>query len=79
VDFTEQIFGDEEHKKGNTQLAGGWAALSPLDTYKQSYYQDTDEWMFITAFENEDVKPADEIKNENEDTLFYVYYVKDIR
>ena len=79
VDFTEQIFGDDEHKKGNTQLAGGWAALSPLDTYKQSYYQDTDEWMFITAFENEDVKPADEIKNENEDTLFYVYYVKDIR
>lgn len=78
VDFTEQIFDSIKYKKGNTQLAGGWAALSPLDDYKQKYYSDTDEWRFISADIIENIDPVDEIKDEEGETCFYVYMIKDV-
>ena len=79
VDYTEQIFTDDIHKKGNTQLAGGWAALSPLDTYKQSFYEDIDTWQFITSVEREGINSNDIICDQNGKTVFYVYNVKDVR
>lgn len=79
VNYTEQIFTSVKYKKGNTQLAGGWAALSPLDTYKQSFYADTDEWEFITKEKREGVKIMDTIKDEEDNPVFYVYMVKDVR
>ncbi len=79
VDYTEQIFTEDVHKKGNTQLAGGWAALSPLDTYKQSFYEDIDSWQFITSTEREGLISKDTICDNNGETVFYVYNVKDVR
>ena len=79
VDYTEQIFFTEEHKKGNTQLAGGWAALSPLDTYKQSFYEDEDKWQFITSLKREELAPTDTIVDASGTEVFYVYNVKDVR
>lgn len=79
VDYTEQIFFTEEHKKGNTQLAGGWAALSPLDSYKQSFYEDEDKWQFITSLKREELAPTDTIVDALGTEVFYVYNVKDVR
>lgn len=36
VDFTEPVFDYPQYDKSRWQLAGGWIARSPLDTYKQS-------------------------------------------
>lgn len=52
VGFTQKIFGDTCYGKGNTQLAGGWAAKSPLDEYKSGFYQDKEEWRFISLDED---------------------------
>lgn len=38
---SEKIFVKRTYGKGNTQLTGGWIALSPLDRYKQNFYKDT--------------------------------------
>ena len=49
VGYTEQLFEDMYFRKANTQLAGGWAAKSPLDVEKQEHYQDKQEWLFISS------------------------------
>lgn len=78
VNFTEEIFTDKKYGKGNTQLAGGWMALSPLDNYKQGYYEE-DNFMFISATLKEDVSYEYEIKDaEGIETLFYVYNAADV-
>lgn len=77
VKYTERIFDNDIKGKGNTQLAGGWMALSPLDDYKQSFY--TDGYKFITANAFEDLNAVDEIVGETGQTLFYVYNVSDVK
>lgn len=78
VNFTEQIFADNSAGKGNTQLAGGWMALSPLDEYKQSHF--ADEYMFITANKLDKLSEVDEIKSKDgNQTYFYVYKISDVK
>lgn len=48
VGYTEQLFEDIYFRKANVQLAGGWAAKSPLDAQKQAHYPDKSEWLFVT-------------------------------
>lgn len=78
VNYTERIFDTTQFGKGNTQLAGGWMALSPLDNYKQGYY--SNEYKFITSTQREELEAVDEIKNSDDtETLFYVYNVSDVK
>jgi len=77
VNYTERIFEKEIYGKGNTQLAGGWMALSPLDDYKQSFYQE--EYKFVTSNEIDAVNAIDEITGDDGKPLFYVYNVSDIK
>ena len=62
VSFSERFFVEEEyvHSKANTQLAGGWIALSPLDAYKSGFYKD--EARFVTANSIDGIECIDEIK-----------------
>jgi hypothetical protein len=48
-------------------------------TYKQSFYEDTDSWQFITSTEREGLNSTDTICDQNGETVFYVYNVKDVR
>lgn len=77
VKYTERIFDTTVNRKGNTQLAGGWMALSPLDSYKQAYYKD--EYKFITSNKFESLETVDEIKNEQGESIFYVYMISDVK
>lgn len=80
VNFSERLMMDEGHinSKANTQLAGGWIALSPLDEYKSSFYGD--DYKFVTAEVREDIELIDEIKSSDGcDTWFYIYNVSDVK
>lgn len=54
VGFTQKVFEKDVYSKANTQLAGGWAALSPIDANKQSYYTDKSNWYFISKDDLQD-------------------------
>lgn len=80
VSFSERFFVEKEyvHSKANTQLAGGWIALSPLDAYKSGFYKD--EARFVTANSIDGIECIDEIKStDKKDTWFYVYNVSDVK
>lgn len=74
VGFTEELFEDTKLGKANTQLAGGWAAKSPLDAQKQSHYTDKSEWRFISQDDLSDKwTVVDEISADNGTMTLYVY------
>lgn len=74
VNFTEELFTESYSGKANTQLAGGWAAKSPLDDEKQSHYQDKSEWRFISQDDLSDKwTVVDEISSGDETMTLYVY------
>lgn len=79
VNFTERFFEEDEHtfSKANTQLAGGWIALSPLDSYKSGFYKD---YNFISANQIEGVDAIEEINDASDSEVwFYVYKLSDIK
>jgi len=76
VGFTEKITGDHQGSKGNTQLAGGWAALSPLDAYKQSFYANREDWRFISVDDLSDKWDVEEELTAADGSTVYVYVMK---
>lgn len=74
VNFTQKVFEKEVYSKANTQLAGGWAALSPIDEEKQSYYPDRANHFFISEDDTIDrYKLVDTIETPDGEQKLYVY------
>lgn len=74
VNFTQKVFEKEVYSKANTQLAGGWAALSPIDVEKQSYYPDRANWYFISEDDSVDrYELVDTIEAPERGQRLYVY------
>lgn len=74
VNFTQKVFEREVYKKANTQLAGGWAALSPIDVYKQSFYPDKTCWYFISnEAQNDRYEFEETIESPDGSQRLYVY------
>lgn len=69
---SEKIFIKREYGKGNTQLAGGWMAQSPLDSYKQSHYKAEDRRM-ISKNDMEDRRVVDYIVINGTTNVLKVY------
>lgn len=74
VDFTEKIWSRNRYQKANVQLAGGWITNSLLDAQKQAYYQDKEQWFFISKDDlSEEKILVDTIVTEDESQKLYVY------
>lgn len=73
VGFTQEVFPDSVYTKANTQLAGGWAAFSPIDDYKRSHYPKENQY-FISVGEYDCEYDVEEtIELDGCDSDMYVY------
>lgn len=71
---SDKVFVQNDYGKGNTQLAGGWMALSPLDKYKIGFYPD-DSKRFISTRDLEEFYIDERIEDEEGNVMFTVYYL----